>query len=597
MSRSGTSIRVLCVDDDPEAADLTAEFLEREDDRFDAETATSAAAALDRLDEDVDGVVSDYDMPKTDGLDFLERVRADFPDLPFVLFTGKGSEAVASEAISAGVTDYLQRTSGTDQYALLANRLRNAVERYDAERQVEITRERFRKLLADSGDYVHVLEADGTISWVSPAVERVLGYEPDDLVGRDAFALIHPQDTRSTRAAFEDLVADRTGESTVEVRVRDATGDWRWLEVKARNLLEDHSIEGVVGNVRDVTDRKRRVRALDRERKRFSALFENFPEPTISYEYEGGEPVVEAVNDAFVETFGIGRDAATDRPVDDLIVPPERLDEAREIDNRVSEGEFVDEVLRREAADGPRYFKFRNIPIPTEDGADGFGVYIDIHDRKRHEQDLERQNERLDAFTTIVSHDLRNPLHVASQGLALAREDCESEHFGTVERALDRMETLIEDLLALARQGESVGDLEAVGLDEFATRCWANLETAGADLQVLADPVIRADPARLRQLLENLLGNAVEHGGSDVAIEIGQLSDGEGFYVADDGPGIPAGDREAVFEGGFTTRSEGTGFGLTIVAEIATAHGWDLDVTESPAGGARFEVSGVDRPE
>jgi PAS domain S-box-containing protein len=589
MASTSGPIRILHVDDDPDFADLTATYLEREDDSFDVETEHSAEAGLKRLDGDVDGIVSDYDMPGTNGIEFLEQVRDRYPDLPFILFTGKGSESVASDAISAGVTDYLQKSASGDQYALLANRLQNAVERYGAEREVEITRERFRKLLADSGDYIHIMTPDGTVEYVTPSVERVLGYDKETLEGSDAFDVTHPADVEAAREEFERVLENPDRDSTIEVRIADATGEWRWIEVKSRNLVTDPAIQGVVGNVRDVTERKERERALERQRTRFSALFENFPEPTLSYEYQDGEPVIRAVNEAFVDTFGFDPGEAVDTPVDDLIVPSERLEEARDIDRRVREGRFVDEEVRRLTADGTRHFTFRNIPI--EEGAEGFAVYIDVEDRKTREQALERQNERLEAFTTIVSHDLRNPLSVASGSLELGREEHDNEHFERVASALDRMEALVADLLTLARQGDDVGDIETVDLAGFTRDCWGNVDTDGAALDVDADLTIEADPTRLKQLLENLVGNAVEHGGERV--RVGRLGDDEGFFVADDGPGIPESARGTVFEAGYTTRDEGTGFGLTIVQEIASAHGWSVDVTESDAGGARVEIRDV----
>jgi len=122
------STRLLHVDDEPDFAELTAVYLEREGDRFDIETATSASEGLVLLDDDIDCIVSDYDMPGMNGIEFLEAVRGEYPDVPFVLFTGKGGEEVASEAISAGVTDYLQKRGGSEQYELLANRISNAVE-------------------------------------------------------------------------------------------------------------------------------------------------------------------------------------------------------------------------------------------------------------------------------------------------------------------------------------------------------------------------------------------------------------------------------------------------------------------------------------
>ena len=154
------------------------------------------------------------------------------------------------------------------------------------------------------------------------------------------------------------------------------------------------------------------------------------------------------------------------------------------------------------------------------------------------------------------------------------------------------MEVLIDDLLALAKGAEPPEAAERVDLAAMAETHWGNVETGAATLAVDGAPTIEADRSRLGQLLENLFRNSVEHGGGSVTITVGELDDGTGFYVADDGPGIPQADREAVFESGHTT-GDGVGLGLAIVEEIATAHGWRVAVTESASGGARFEVTGV----
>ncbi len=208
--------------------------------------------------------------------------------------------------------------------------------------------------------------------------------------------------------------------------------------------------------------------------------------------------------------------------------------------------------------------------------------------RQRTSERLRRQNERLEEFVSVVSHDLRNPLETLSGHLEYAEETGDAEHFEWCYRAVDRMESLIDDLLTLARAGDTVGDTEPVALDALVEECWAIVD-GDAELVVETDRTVHADRSRLRQLLENLLGNAVQHAGPGVTVTVGDTEDG--FYVADDGPGIPETDREQVFEAGYSTETDGTGFGLQIVEQVAEAHGWSVRLVESETGGARFEFT------
>lgn len=222
--------------------------------------------------------------------------------------------------------------------------------------------------------------------------------------------------------------------------------------------------------------------------------------------------------------------------------------------------------------------------------------------------EAERQRQRLDAFVRGMSHDLRNPLNVAQGRLELARADCDSEHLDDAATAVDRTLELIADLLTLAKQGETPQELEQIELSAIVDECWANVKTGGATLAVEGSRQILAEPSRLKQLLENLFRNAVDHGGDDVTVVVGDISPmytttraetalPSGFFVEDDGPGIPPQDRERVFEVGYTTDKRGTGFGLNIVREVATAHGWEVAVSEGRQGGARFEITDVESNE
>jgi signal transduction histidine kinase len=181
---------------------------------------------------------------------------------------------------------------------------------------------------------------------------------------------------------------------------------------------------------------------------------------------------------------------------------------------------------------------------------------------------------------------------VAQGRLELLEDEVDSDHLDVGMRALDRMETLIENLLELAREGETITEFQSVELDDVVENCWTTVVTANATLQAKADSVVRTDESRLHQLLENLFRNAVEHAGPDVTVTVGDLDDG--FYVEDDGPGIPVEDRDQLFERGFSTVGDGMGVGLAIVEQVVEAHGWEISVASSDAGGARFEITGVE---
>jgi len=215
------------------------------------------------------------------------------------------------------------------------------------------------------------------------------------------------------------------------------------------------------------------------------------------------------------------------------------------------------------------------------------GVTKDVTERESQRRDLERQNDRLERFASVLSHDLRNPLNVADGHLQIVRERYDDDQdLELVEEALDRMEELIQEVLTLARTGSVVDDPEPVALGEPARDAWSTV--AGGTLDVGDLPTVEGDPERLRTLFENLFRNAVEHDGADVHVTVEEISDG--FAVADDGPGIPEEEREDVFDHGVTSREDGTGFGLSIVREIVQAHGWSITATDAGSGGARFEV-------
>lgn len=326
---------------------------------------------------------------------------------------------------------------------------------------------------------------------------------------------------------------------------------------------------------------------------KYHEVFEALPDGITLHDPDTGE-IVDS-NQEFCDMLGYSREEFADIGFDDILV-----------DDSPYTAERAAEYLQKAATEGPQTFEWLDLTksgdrLPVEvhlrhtvidDREVIVAVVRDISRRKRRERELERKNARLAEFANVVSHDLRNPLGVAQGRLELAREECDSDDLEHVSRAHERMAVLIDDLLELAKGGDEVGSREVVQLAELAETSWKTIDTGAATFVVETDQAVKADRSRLQQLLENLLRNAIEHGGDHVTITLGELE--EGFYVEDDGPGIPTDERDTVFGPGYSTNPDGTGFGLSIVDKIVDGHDWTIQVTEGEEGGARFEITGVE---
>jgi len=698
------TVEVLHIDDDSSFVDLVATFLEREHDAFTVHTETDprdALAVLETSERSVDCVVCDYDMPGLDGLEVLERVRETHPGLPFILYTGKGSEEIASEAISAGVTDYLQKTGGTEQYSVLANRILNATEGYRAERYLN----RGLEAIETAQDGISILNEDGYIEYANTACAEMLGYTREEIIGLhwetfypdddvDAvYDVLLPEardgrwhgtttfvqkngekiniehtlsytednslictltpptatDTDATNLAAKEQAMDEApigilltdphqednpiiyandefteltgyekrdvigrncrflqGEATadepvqklrtavdnresvtVELRNCRKDGTEFWNRVRVAPLFDDDGeIDLFVGFQDDITERKQYEEQLQSHSARLEAVFEHSPDMFAVHDIDG---VIRDVNQRMCDELGYTESELLGRKVWDIdpTADPDRASSFWETLPPNTPHRFEGELERKDGSTFPIEVHLIRLNL---DGKDRFvAMDRDISDQKQRERELVQQNERLDRFTSVVSHDLRNPLQVAEGRLELLREDCDSDHIDEIDHALGRMDALIEDLLALAQAGEEAMDLEPVWLPELVESCWETLPETTATLTIETERTVKADRDQLRQLVMNLLRNAIEHGGSDVTVTVGDTDDG--FYVADDGVGLPEPVSGSVFEAGYTTADDGTGFGLSIVAEVASRHGWKISAANGRNGGARFEIT------
>lgn len=260
-------------------------------------------------------------------------------------------------------------------------------------------------------------------------------------------------------------------------------------------------------------------------------------------------------------------------------------------------------IIPVESGSGEEYYQLSISPVDSEVADDLELVFLhDVTDQQRQQRELERENEQLDQFASFISHDLRNPLDVAIGRTTVIGELVDDpqieEHLEEIKASHARMIRIIQDVLTLARQGQSIDDKSEVQLSLVAQDAWSHVETNGAEIEIATDQTVLADQNRLGQVFENLFRNSIEHGTGDdadgVQIRVGELSDEDGFYVADDGLGIEPEARNQVLEAGYSDEEDGTGLGLAIVSNIAEAHSWDISVTESESGGARFDFVDVD---
>jgi PAS domain S-box-containing protein len=458
----------------------------------------------------------------------------------------------------------------------------------------------YEDLLGHAADVITVVDRSGTVRYESPSLERMFGYEPAELVGDSVFQYVHPDDREDALSAFRRLRESETGDAVeaIELRFRHSDGSWVWVESRATNRTASE-IDGYVITSRDISARKEREREIER--------MHDLLEHTERIADVGGWEIDTESREVFwtdhlFELLGV--DYRAEPPLEealDVYHEDDRPRVERAVDDALATGEPFDvEARYRRPNEEVRCFRIQGVPsVESGDVVTLRGAVQDVTDQRERERQLTQQNHRLEEFASVVSHDLRNPLTLAKGRLELAAAECDSDHLEAIDTALDRMDRLIEDLLWLVREGRDIGHPRPVSLHERIESAWtiAAGGRSGADLTVVdADRLgtVEVDPNRLQQLLENLFRNALDHGGSGVAVTVGALEGGDGFYVADDGPGIPGHLRERVFEPGFSTSTDGTGFGLDIVERIADAHGWDLDVIESDGRGARFEISGVD---
>ncbi|WP_255169264.1 PAS domain-containing protein [Natrononativus amylolyticus] len=481
----------------------------------------------------------------------------------------------------------------------IAGTTRDITERKEAEEALQKSEERFRALLDASSDVVYRMSHDWSQMQYLEGQDFIANIQEPTSDWLEKY--IHPDDRERVTEAIDEAIRTK---STFELehRVDQVDGTVGWTFSRAVPMLDDGgNIVEWIGMASDITEEKNRERDLER------AL--DLLEKTELIADVGGWEIDPDTMDVFW----------TDHIFDLLEVPDDEeppLEEALDmyheddqpvvegaVENALDSGEPFDvEVRIRTASDEIRWLRLQGVPeIDDGDTVSFRGAAQDITEQVERERkleetidQLEESNERLESLASMIAHELRNPVAIGQIYSQRLPAETAPEAVDYVVEAFDRIENIVDVLLVLTHGRETVGERTPVSLVNVVQDAWDEVDAPDATLHVDIDGEIRGDQTYLQHLFRNLLENAVQHGGADVTVQVGGGSNE--FFVADDGSGIPAENRDDVFKSGFTTTADegGTGLGLAFVRELADLYGWSCAVSESAAGGARIEFQDVD---
>ncbi len=621
---SDAALRILILEDVAMDAELVEYELERAQIPFAARRVESRDEFLQELESfRPDLILSDYTLPRFDGMTALSLARERAPSIPFLIVTGSVNEETAVGCMKAGATDYLLKSNlariGPAIHAAL-ERSRAHAQRTQAEAALASSERRFRSLVQNSSDLVTILAPDGTILYASDSAQRIVGYSPADLVGSSLLSYLGREDAGKVESLLHGN-GNGNGAGPVEFSLRRGDGSPVWLEAVGTNLLSDATIRGIVLNARDVSERKRADRALRESEERYRDLFDNASDLVCMAAPDGS---LLYVNQAWKDGTGYGEEEIGRMQLLDLVHPDCRARYA-EVIERVLQGDRLDHVeLVFVPKNGPPITVEGNLSCTFKDGQSSVvrGIYRDVTERKRVEEHL-RRAERMQAAGKLaggVAHEVNNMMTGVigfSEFLLRSLEQGDERRADVEEiiKAGTRAADVTRQLLAFTRQQflqPQVLDVNSVVSDMEKLLRRSLGEGHVLTLRLSPDAgKLRADRGQLEQVLINLVINARDamtnhgrvtietaaavwdevyaqrHGGVDLP-----LGNYVMFAVSDTGCGMEPEVQERIFEPFFTTKpiGQGTGLGLSTVYGIVKQSGGYVWVYSEPGEGSVFKI-------
>jgi PAS domain S-box-containing protein len=581
---------------------------------FRAEDYAAMMDGMARLREDgfaVDEVVLLTRSGEVRNYELAGRLLRNFDGIPMG-YSGIGRDITDRVAASGELTHY------SDELARLVEErtaeLVAANEAYKRELAERIVaEEHYRSVLENSMDVLAVFDADAVVVDISPSIEPMLGYKPDEIKGKSIFEFIHPDDLVAVVETHNGVAGGSRQGDHMKTRFRHRDGSWRALSAVGSLYRGEDGEVRIIVNARDVSAAELGQEALRQNEERYRNIFELSPD--FIFLVEKGGKMIHA-NDAMIERAGMPLAELCQRTYMDFFAGTD-ASEIKEAVRRLRAGEEVRglEVPARNALGEEALYEVNAIPI--KEGSEVVRVLClarDITSRKESEEELKRLNRELEGYAQTVSHDLRSPLtaiKLAGDNLNTIMkkkdlvEDLDEEVGRCAEVILEsasRAEALIEDLLVLARAGQEPEEVSEVDVSETVRRIIEEHEPAIQErgvTVVLSEDLGRvvANPTHVYQVFSNLIDNAIKYNvspGPVVEVKyLGRTATGQTYVVKDNGPGIPAGEIENVFLPFYKGEEGSTGIGLAIVEKLVNLYAGSIHVYTN--GGTCFEFSLNDR--
>lgn len=590
-----TRIRVLHVDDEPAFPEAAKEFLEKQH-YFEVDVAASVDKAVEKMrKKDYDVIVSDYGMPVKDGLEFLRELRNEGNNIPFVILTDESKQEAIVEALNLGADQFIKKTGDLKTvHAQLIHGIRQAVGRKRAEERLRESEEKYRNLFELAPDGILTVDLDGVVTSFNKAASRALGHSKDEILGKHFSELVflQPADVPKFLELFGATIRGEEPRP-FEVAWQRKDGTPFFAEVHMSLMKEGGRVTGVQIIARDITERTR-------ANEKFERLFMNNPEAAV---YLDPQFHILAVNPLFTELFGYSADEVKGKRLNDLIVPQDKLEEARMLDNNSKIGYVYYDTTRKRKDGSSVLVSMSAAPIVVEDKLIGIvELYRDISQRKSAErrlkkakEGLEAMNEKLRVVGELTRHDVRNKLSAITANLFLAKkrlgiEDEVQQYLGEIASAINQIESIFDYAKTYERLGaEELTYLKVEGSIEEAIQLFT--EPKGARLEIDLNGLTVLADSLLRQLFYNLIDNSLKHGErvSRIKVFFKQTDRDElKLIYEDNGVGIPRAEKERIFKEGY---GKGTGYGLHLIGKMCEVYGWTIQETGEEGKGAQFTVT------